>query len=404
MNTSIICIVASSLLLARVGLCQPANDQFANRIPLTGDDLSFAGTLAGTTRESNPSEITPAALSWNPATKTVWWEWSPSQSGRAIIEIKAISGASPRLNGITVYQLENVYTGVEIAHRIIDAQFPHNFFDFHAEAGTNYQIQLSGTEDITCTIKLIATNLPHVIEHPLSQTISVGDSFVLGVIATGNKPFDHQWQRYGTNLPGETAALFCVNDAALNSGGEYRVIISNTNGQVISQTAHISVTPIDQAIALQAVSQLDDQFRFKLLGEPGRRYQIESSTNLIVWSEERVFPGYASPINPSTSVVSSQTGTNEFSILRSGSRKFYRCHAFHAANEECNAIRKQIRLGKQIFAYEFQQPFDVTPSYQQTAAYFKNQQIPQCPQGGTITLNSVLLDPYCSLHVEILEP
>jgi hypothetical protein len=90
-----VCLVIAVLMMGFVGLnlaqaAPPPNDNFTNRIVLTGTDVSFDGTLAGATVESGeimppPSFVTAAQ------TESVWWDWTAPESGTVLIQITNVS-------------------------------------------------------------------------------------------------------------------------------------------------------------------------------------------------------------------------------------------------------------------------------------------------------------------------
>src|SRR5262249_15826823 len=61
-------------------------------------------------------------------------------------------------------------------------------------------------------------------------------------------PFTYQWQKDGTNLPGQTSDLLQIASAPMTAAGAYRVVVSNANGSVISQAASVTVAPWSQIV------------------------------------------------------------------------------------------------------------------------------------------------------------
>ncbi|HXI70187.1 MAG TPA: hypothetical protein VNN22_07500 [Verrucomicrobiae bacterium] len=382
------------------GFSQPANDNYADRIVLTGTDISFSGTLTGATREEDPYEIVyPYASS---ATQTVWWEWTAPQSSTVVVEISGASLDSYGNDALQIYALENIYTGENIAGRLIDTRFPHNFFTFAAKAGTNYQIQLAGSDSASFTFRLIATNFPCIVENPQTQTISTNDSVMFGVVATGLKPIGFQWQFKGTNLNGETAPILALNHVLTNQTGLYQVIITNSSGSITSQPANLFVTPADTASLLAAIyPQSTNGFSFALLGEAGRRYRIQSSTNLADWTDELSFELSFSTFfsnAPLRSVVFDLTGADVFTAQSPGSQKFFRAAPFHAVSEECNNNLKMIRYATLLVAYDKQASATRVVDVGEISPYFKNGFIPFCPSNGSYSITTVLQNPSCTIH------
>ncbi|MFN0158705.1 MAG: immunoglobulin domain-containing protein [Bacteroidota bacterium] len=104
-------------------------------------------------------------------------------------------------------------------------------------------------KDLQITSGAPETNLstpvpPFITLHPLSQTVTAGQSAVFLVAATGTEPVSYQWQRNGVNIPGaintsHTTASTIVAD----NGTNYRCIVSNSAGSVSSNLATLTVNP-----------------------------------------------------------------------------------------------------------------------------------------------------------------
>ena len=134
----------------------------------------------------------------------------------------------------------------------------------------------------------------------------------------------------------------------------------------------------------------------------GRRYRIQSSTNLLSWNSEQSFPtpfseGFNGNFLP-VSVVFAPTGVDQFTIERLGSRKFLRASVFHAANELCNNNLKTIRFASELYAYEHGYSLYSTVTFENLRPYFKNGILPVCPSFGTYAITTVLRNPTCSVH------
>ena len=75
-----------------------------------------------------------------------------------------------------------------------------------------------------------------VVEPTAPQTVYLGDSVVLIVVAGGTPSF-YQWQHNGTNLLGATGASLLIASAQTNDSGFYRVTVWNTAGAVVTLRA-----------------------------------------------------------------------------------------------------------------------------------------------------------------------
>ena len=108
----------------------PPNDNFANRIPLTGLGITTFGYNASATSESGEPGY--------PWRNSVWWSWTAPMSGLVAV------GAE----GTTGWQNVQVFTGTSLSNLTavtsVNGPFYYSGFAFYAVAGTIYQIQVSG--------------------------------------------------------------------------------------------------------------------------------------------------------------------------------------------------------------------------------------------------------------------
>lgn len=116
----------------------PANDNFANRITLTGTSLTGNGSNVGATKESGD----PSKLAGNTGGKSVWWTWTAPSSGKVTLDT----------HGSNFDTLLGVYTGSSLASlTLVGANDDDpaggtttSKLIFNALAGTTYQIEVDG--------------------------------------------------------------------------------------------------------------------------------------------------------------------------------------------------------------------------------------------------------------------
>ena len=84
---------------------------------------------------------------------------------------------------------------------------------------------------------------PSIVSHPQDETVSVGESATFEVEASGTPPLSYQWQRDGVDIAGADDSSYTLADAQLaDSGAEFRVMGSNTEGDATSNAATLTVT------------------------------------------------------------------------------------------------------------------------------------------------------------------
>ena len=146
----------------------PANDDFANRIKLTGSPLSIEGANTNATKEAGePNHV------GKPATKSVWWSWTASQSGNVTISTK----------GSAIDTFLAVYAGTSLANLVPVASNDDDpdggstsRVSFRAQSGTEYQIAVDAFGGEVGAIKLNITS--EVAKPPLHIEVS-GKNIIL---------------------------------------------------------------------------------------------------------------------------------------------------------------------------------------------------------------------------------
>jgi len=131
----------------------PSNNYFANRTPMAPDALTVYGSNVGANTENNePTHAIPAAG------RSVWWSWTPAQSGALFLT----TFGSTFDTVLDVYQGTNL-AGLSLVASNNDAYVfgntgqtndPSSRVRFNAQAGTNYQIAVSGAKSDCGSVSL----------------------------------------------------------------------------------------------------------------------------------------------------------------------------------------------------------------------------------------------------------
>jgi hypothetical protein len=88
---------------------------------------------------------------------------------------------------------------------------------------------------------VVSAMLPGITTQPQSLTVAVGQPVKFSVTATGKAPLSYQWKRNNQNISGATSANFVIANALIADAGEYKVLVVNTAGSVISEIAQLTV-------------------------------------------------------------------------------------------------------------------------------------------------------------------
>jgi hypothetical protein len=372
----------------------PLNDDFENRIVLSGNSVTFTGTLANATvqqdePDSHSSWVPPEYYFYNTVREnaSVWWSWTASTSGPVTVEVLNFSTNDFKLGGIdastgTDWSLDSTFVGGVNPGRGL-----HPFFTFSATAGTIYQLRAIGTNYGDFTLRITETNIPIIVVQPFSRTVSVNGSTYFGVAAAGalpslppsSPPFTYQWRFNGVDLPGETFPILSLDNLTTNQSGGYSVVVSNAVGGTISDVAILNVTETASPPQLLFFGCSNGWFNFKILGDLGRLYRIESSTNLVNWSEEKRFPRdfiYYGQDRERHGIV--YNNSNFFSVPQSSQQNFYRTTTYVASDEVCINNLNKIRFAKDIFCLEHRSALHSWPLIAELNPYLRNG-VPFCP-------------------------
>lgn len=394
-------------LAAAVAQAAPLNDNFENRVLLSGSSVTFTGTLQNATFEpGEPPAENPGTNPWPyfaaVQSASVWWSWTADVSGPVTLEALSWDTNAFKLGGLDVWTGTNWASDFQFVTGVELDSGRHPFVTFSATAGTSYQLRAVGTNFGHFTLRLTQTNVPILMIQPLSRTVTTNESVFFGVVAGGAGPFTYQWRFTGTNLPGETAPILGRDYLRTAQSGDYSVMVSNATGGVISDTAHLLVTDVPAAPELRPVMLSNGQFGLEIRGEVGRFYRIESSMNLSDWPEEKSFPQqfvyYQSPaLRPLNGVVYNSGGA--FLLPESAQQRFYRAKVYVPVLAACINNLAEVRFAKEAWSLQHDEVSSATASWSDLAPYFNK--IPSCPLGEpqcfqcSYAPNQMPIEPVC---------
>jgi len=112
------------------------------------------------------------------------------------------------------------------------------------DAGT-YKVVIIGAclPELTSNEATIFVNpLPSITEHPKSQSTIEGTEITLSIEASGDN-LEYQWRFNEVDIQGATSQSYTIQSVALSDAGIYDCVVTNSCGEVISNSAEISVAP-----------------------------------------------------------------------------------------------------------------------------------------------------------------
>ncbi len=104
---------------------------------------------------------------------------------------------------------------------------------------------------------LYTINTPVISVQPLSQTIDAATPVTFSVTASSGTPLTYQWKFNGNNIIGATTNTYTINSVFSTNAGQYKVVVSNSDGPVTSAPATLTVITAPQILA-QPLSQVLD--------------------------------------------------------------------------------------------------------------------------------------------------
>ncbi len=115
----------------------------------------------------------------------------------------------------------------------------------------------------TLTVKApVSATPPQITTQPSNQTVSVGQSAMFSVTASGSAPLQYQWRKNGGAIAGATASSYTTPAAAAgDNGSSFTVIASNSAGSVTSNAATLTVTASAPASGTDVVTYKYDSMR-----------------------------------------------------------------------------------------------------------------------------------------------
>lgn len=165
---------------------------------------------------------------------------------------------------------------------------------------------------------LTSPELPTITTHPASQTRYQGTSVTFTVDYTGGVPAPtFQWKKDGVDITDAVGKSYTINSVAAASAGAYTVVLHNAGGDVTSDAATLSVTPLptDTHFYANAAAGNNDNWNsanagIKWTHDSGQNYLAASATNTYHTNGYAVRAGHigvVTPATPNTSTFSGQT-------------------------------------------------------------------------------------------------
>jgi Abnormal spindle-like microcephaly-assoc'd, ASPM-SPD-2-Hydin/Immunoglobulin domain len=127
-----------------------------------------------------------------------------------------------------------------------------------SDSGAQFTVVVSNSVGtVTSSAAVLTVNTPpSITTQPVSQTVTAGQTATFLVTATGTAPLSYQWQENGAPITGATSASYTTPAiTSSDSGAQFTVVVSNSVGMAISNSALLIVTiPGPLSISMPSVN------------------------------------------------------------------------------------------------------------------------------------------------------
>ncbi len=227
----------------------PANDKFADAIPITLTDGVAKLTGYNTNATKEPSEPRHAD---NAGGHSVWWKWTAPSAGAVNVDTRGSYSdtALAIYTGTTLANLTTIASNDDIQRGIIQA----SSLTFTASGGTLYYIAVDGFDadssglTLNLSFQSSAGTLPSITSQPVNVAATAGTSVSFAVTATaGTSPITYQWFFGSTAVSGATTSTLSLSNVQSANAGSYFVAVTTAAGTVNSMTATLTVNELPPA-------------------------------------------------------------------------------------------------------------------------------------------------------------
>jgi hypothetical protein len=156
------------------------------------------------------------------------------------------------------------------------------YWDPFASLSDNTNLSFALVDNLRVEVPAVA---PAITAQPLDVAVKVTSNATFTVMAMGVPAPGYQWRFNGANLAGANGSTYTRNNAQYTDAGNYSVMITNLAGSVASSNALLSILTAAPA-QLETVSwQPGASLQLRISGEPGATYYVQSSANLVDWTQ-----------------------------------------------------------------------------------------------------------------------
>ena len=132
-----------------------------------------------------------------------------------------------------------------------------------------------------------------IVEQPASQAVAEGDRAEFAVSAVGTGTLNYQWQFNGQDLSGATNASHAIDNVQENQAGNYRVVVADTDGSLMSAEAILTVligpSIVEQPVGASITAGEPITLRVAAAGSDPLQYQWQLEGVVIAGATNAVY-------------------------------------------------------------------------------------------------------------------
>ncbi len=154
-----------------------------------------------------------------------------------IVVTNSVTGGTMSSSSTTAFQkdaADNVW--ISVGNLTLNAGVSNPNLKFGYSSGT---LNSSTGRFYSDAVRFTHLPLPFVTTQPMSQTNLPGANVTFAVEAV--RATSYQWKFNGTNLAGGTTSTYTRTNAQASHGGNYSVLVSGSNGSILSSNAVLTV-------------------------------------------------------------------------------------------------------------------------------------------------------------------
>jgi hypothetical protein len=177
-------------------------------------------------------------------------------------------------------------------------------------------------------IEFASVGAPVILSQPQSQQVGPGSTVIFSVQATGEGDLSYRWQRNGVDLPGATGPTVTLENVQTGNAGQYRAVVTNSQGQATSNAATLTVISGNVPTAVIDTPTSGTTFRGgQTISFSGRGMDNEDGplgADRMTWQVDYHTGSVVRPFFPATSGIESGRFTIPTSSPYKASDVFYR--------------------------------------------------------------------------------